>query len=116
MSSKDNWKEVWRRIEFEPQDMVVNSRLSKLQILKDANFDNGIRKVTIVTEVGFTGDDVIFSQLNYPKLHIKTQGSVKIVPRNDMASNSFYTLVIPAGENRIEIELKNVPIGIKTRG
>jgi hypothetical protein len=104
MTSKDNWREVWRRIEFEPQDMIVNSRFSQFQISKDRNFDNGIRKVTITTGDGFTGDNIILSQLNYPKLYIKSQGSVKIMPSNNELADSFYVLVTPAGSNSVEIE------------
>ena len=106
LTSKDNWREVWRRIELEPQDMVVDSRLSKFDILKDRNFDNGIRKVTITTRNGFIGEDVILSQLNYPKLHVKSQGGVQIIQSKDQASNSYYVLDLPAGENSIEIEWK----------
>jgi hypothetical protein len=104
MSSKDSWREVWRRIEFEPQDMVVNSRLANFQILKDRNFDNGVRKVTIVTGNEFTGDNIILSQLNYPKLFIDSQRSVRVIPSTDQASNSFFVLAIPAGKNSVEIE------------
>lgn len=106
MTSKDNWREVWRRVEFEPQDMVVNSRFSQFQILKDRDFDNGIRKVTIVTGDGFIGDNIILSQLNYPKLQVKSQGNVKIMSNNNAIPSSFYVLAIPAGNNSVEIEWK----------
>jgi uncharacterized membrane protein YfhO len=95
-------------VECVQEDILIRceSLKEEFEILKDRNFDNGIRKVTITTRNGLIGENVILSQLNYPKLHVKSQGGVQIIQSKDQASNSYYVLDVPAGENSIEIEWK----------